>query len=261
MPLRVLLILFFLSTACDSNPLGDSFFSSCQHSPGGNFGVPIACPVNLNASENLIAWFDFNNLNTISFNPPSKVESLPDSSGKLLRLIYKNGTKANYKTNFLNERGVLSFNNTEGSYHLANPQVINTANTSLSLLTVFSINDQNNGAELKINLNSGLQLQVSQSSLQVILNGTTRIETQKYNKLGKNRVYIVKDQIKNKIFLYINSTLTDSISFSDNTIALSQLEISATSIELGEVLIYNEVQTLEIFNTIDDYLKNKWGTP
>jgi len=247
--------------ACDSNPLGITQISSCDHSPNFKTGLPVTCQVSLHNSENLTLWLDANDLGTVNSENQTDIDSWSDKSGNST-LFTPTAQKAILLKKQVASRSAIKWIDSLTEY-ISSPLTNYSENQDFTLAVTFKSSSINiDMLEINNGTNNGFSIIVSSDgSLIISLNSSDSFNSPK----------IIKDEVVSKIILAFKSSTKELFIYGDdnqigtkiitgNSVSWENLIVSGSEgLELYELLIYSDHLSDFEITELQTYLNNKWG--
>lgn len=250
---------FLLLLSCNSNPLGKTSFSDCNHSPNSETGLPLECQINTPFTEDLFIWLDAHDSGTVILQNQTDVTSWLDKSGSRSHLTRIGiGDLATLKKKGSNERNTILFPEASTTYGVDHVLVNFPDGQSFALAISFKTKNltgnplnisNNNNFNLKIN--SGGNLTYSIGSLSDVQTGLIFEE----NSLYKIILVYNNSSQSIKILNSRETVHTKSLGFSNNSWTDFQIR-AENSLEVNEILVYTSVVEA---TAVQSYLNKKWG--
>ncbi len=252
-------IAFFSLLACDSNPLGKTSFSDCDHSPNSNTGLPVECQVSVPFTDKLFIWLDAHDSGTVILQNQTDVTSWLDKSGHGSHLLKSGaGSSASLKKKGTNDRNTILFPLTSTNYGVNHALLGFLDQTSFTLAISFKTQNlsgstltlaNNNNFDFKIT--PGGNLTYSIGSLSDIPTGVVFAENSLYK-----IVFSYNDSTQSVDILNSGGSVhIKNLGFSNNAWPDFQL-IAEGAIEINEILVYTSVVNP---TSVQSYLNSKWG--
>lgn len=254
-----LLIITLSLLSCDSNPLGETSLSGCNHSPGGSVGAPLTCQVSLPSSENLYIWHDAHDTGTLTLQNQSEVTDWLDKSGNNTNLaLISLGDFAKLKKKSSNERNSIQFPTSSVTYGVDHALSGFPANQSFTVAISFKtgslLNESfhlSNGANFNLKINASGAVSYSVGTL---VNEPVGLSFQG-NTLYK--LILVYNSVDQSLDIFNSQSLihTKNLGFTNGAWLDFQVSAGGT-LEINELLVYTTV-----INTValQGYLNSKWG--
>ena len=247
--------------ACNSNPLGDTKISSCDHSPNFKTGLPATCQVNFKNTEGLKVWLDSSDAGTILSSNQTDVDRWSDKSGGSVNFISLTD-KASLVKKQVNGRTVIKWS-TDSTAYTSSALTEFNANADFVLAVAFKTapsgsdklkidNGTGNGFEALVTTQGFLQIALSSDEP---LKSSTLLPDERVSKL-----VLVYDGSEKELYIYNDSELLEVLEIEESSSPWTELNLSGSiGLELYEVLIYNSFKSSFKVSEIQTYLNNKWG--
>lgn len=261
MRFAVLTLVLAALTSCDSNPLGNTKISSCDHAPNFKTGLPTNCQVNFKNTENLAVWLDANDSGTVTAPNQTDVESWADKSGNSVlfqsfsnfSILLQKQANSRASIKWTSDTGLYSSSALSGFNADQDFALAVTLKTQAANVDKFKIdNGSGNGFEVFIDSSGTLNYKLSAAAMPVesfsIVDDT----------IAK---FIISFQNSTKeLFIYNDSELVSTNQISGSSSAWAELRLSgAEDVEISEILIYDSFPSEAEVIEIQTYLNNKWG--